>query len=345
MAAPYEPMRPGSVRISDYVHDMADVTARMLALLSALQTGRAFTGDELASRLDVSPRTLRRDIDRLRGYGYPVDTRPGPGGFYQLASGHTMPPLVFDDGEAVAVLVGLATLAASGSDVDGTLDDAAASAYGKVDQVLPRRLRARAGSIRSSIETARQNAPGVAPSTLSALAGAVTEHRLVSFAYRDAAGASTDRRVEPYRQVHVHLRWYLLGWDLDRADWRIYRTDRIDDLRVSGASFVPRPLPSDSALDYIRVAFRAKRRRVTIEADAPVAAVIDALNHQDAEIVSLSENRTRITVWLESWQWLILNLAFLDAPFTIVEPRAFRDACAAFADRLTTAARMGKGRP
>ncbi|MFC7584879.1 helix-turn-helix transcriptional regulator [Nonomuraea antimicrobica] len=123
---------------------MADVTERMLALLSTLQTGRPFSGEELASRLAVSPRTVRRDVERLRGYGYPVETQPGPGGFYRLVAGRTMPPLVLDDDEAIAVLLGLATLAAVRSDEDGSLDDAATRAYGKLDQFLPARLRPRA---------------------------------------------------------------------------------------------------------------------------------------------------------------------------------------------------------
>src|SRR5690606_42022444 len=124
---------------------MADVIQRVLALLAVLQTGRACSGDDLAARLDVSPRTLRRDIDRLRGYGYPVEAQPGPGGYYRLGSGSAMPPLLLEDDEAIATLLGLATLTATGSASEGSLDDAATRAYGKVDQYPPRRLRARAG--------------------------------------------------------------------------------------------------------------------------------------------------------------------------------------------------------
>jgi len=129
---------------------MADVAHRVLTMLAVLQTGRAFTGDELAARLAVSPRTLRRDAERLRAYGYPVETRPGPGGYYRLSAGSTMPPLLLEDDEAVATLLGLATLAAAGSAGEGSLEDAAIRAYGKVDQYLPKRLRPRAAALRAA---------------------------------------------------------------------------------------------------------------------------------------------------------------------------------------------------
>ncbi|WP_261379848.1 helix-turn-helix transcriptional regulator, partial [Rhodococcus rhodochrous] len=151
---------------------MADVTERMLALLSILQTGRAIGGDKLARRLQVSRRTLRRDVDRLRGYGYPVETRSGPGGFYRLASGRSMPPLVLDDDEAVAVLLGLGTLAATGP-AEGGLDDAATRAYGKLDQFLPARLRPRVAAVRGAVETSALQAPSVSAELLGTVAEAI----------------------------------------------------------------------------------------------------------------------------------------------------------------------------
>ncbi|MEV7807859.1 HTH domain-containing protein [Microbispora sp. NPDC088329] len=165
---------------------MADVTRRMLALLSLLQTGRPFSGDELASRLDVSPRTVRRDVDRLREYGYPVETQPGPGGYYRLVAGRTMPPLVLDDDEAVAALLGLATLASSGSGEDGALDDAATRAYGKLDQFLPARLRPRAAALRASLETGRHVAPAVNAALLADLAEAIDDRERSSCAHGPA---------------------------------------------------------------------------------------------------------------------------------------------------------------
>jgi predicted DNA-binding transcriptional regulator YafY len=138
---------------------MPDVTHRMLSLLATLQTGRSFGGGELAARLGVSPRTLRRDVDRLREYGYPVETRPGPGGHYRLVAGAAMPPLMLEDDEAVAVLLGLAALAATGSADEGSVDEAATRAYGKVEQYLPKRLRHRIVRLRASLETGDVAAP------------------------------------------------------------------------------------------------------------------------------------------------------------------------------------------
>ncbi|GGO60568.1 helix-turn-helix transcriptional regulator [Nonomuraea cavernae] len=316
---------------------MADVTGRMLALLSTLQTGRPFSGEELASRLAVSPRTVRRDVERLRGYGYPVETQPGPGGYYRLVAGRTMPPLVLDDEEAIAALLGLATLASASSDEDGTLDDAATRAYGKLDQFLPARLRARATALRAGLETGRQRAPGVNTEVLAGLAEAISGREVVSFDYTDQHRTAGRRRVEPHRQIHLHLRWYLLGWDLDRRDWRVFRIDRVTDLVRTGVHHPARGLPADTALSYLRQGLNADRRRVQFAVRAEPHEVADALKYQDAQIQRVGDQETRVTVWLDSWEWLILQLAFLDADFTIIEPSGFRDACAAFARRLLAA--------
>ncbi|MEU8174718.1 WYL domain-containing protein [Microbispora hainanensis] len=321
---------------------MADVTRRMLALLSILQTGRPLSGDELAARLDVSPRTVRRDVDRLREYGYPVETQPGPGGYYRLVAGRTMPPLVLDDDEAIAALLGLATLASSGSGEDGALDDAATRAYGKLDQFLPARLRPRVAALRASLETGRQLAPPVNASLLAGLAEAIDDREVVRFGYRDRHGGESRRRVEPHRQVHLLLRWYLLGWDLDRDDWRVFRLDRVRDLVRTGVRHAPRALPADAALAYLRQGLNADRRRVRLVVRARPDQVADALKFEDAEIRrGPGAGETRVTVWLDSWEWLVLGLARLDTDFTVIEPEDFRSAYAAFARRLLAAS----GRP
>lgn len=334
---------------------MADVTARMLALLSTLQTGRSFSSDELTRRLSVSPRTLRRDVDRLRGYGYPVETQPGPGGYYRLAAGRTMPPLVLDDDEAVATLLALASLAAvgpsdtavgpageggindAGSPSGSGIDDAATRAYGKLDQFLPARLRGRAVSVRSTLETSPQPAPTVTTEQLGLIAEAIAHQETVSFGYENARGVRAHRRVEPYRQIHHMLRWYLLAWDLERADWRVFRLDRMTDLLRTGTTYEPRPLPAESASDYLRQGLNRHKQTVSLVVDAPAADVMDALRYQDAEIQSVNDHRTNVTLALDSWQWLVLNLAFLDADFHITEGAHFEDACRTFAHRLLNA--------
>lgn len=231
---------------------MADVTKRMLDLLATLQAGRAFSGEELATRLEVSPRTLRRDVERLRGYGYPVHTRPGPGGSYQLAAGQRMPPLVFDDEEAVATIIGLAVLAAAAPSQPGGLNDAADRAYGKIDGLLPARLRSRATALRASIEAERRPFPDIAAETLGEIAEAAAAQEVIVFDYIDAGGASTQRRIEAHRQVHIDRRWYVFGWDLSREDWRVFRIDRVKNTRRTGSRYAPRVLPMDSALAYLR---------------------------------------------------------------------------------------------
>ncbi|WP_113698765.1 helix-turn-helix transcriptional regulator [Nonomuraea lactucae] len=320
---------------------MADVTERMLALLSTLQTGRPFSGQELASRLAVSPRTVRRDVERLRGYGYPVETQPGPGGYYRLVAGRTMPPLVLDDDEAIAALLGLATLASARSDEDGTLDDAATRAYGKLDQFLPARLRPRAAALRAGLETGGQRAPSVNAELLAGLAEAIAGREIVSFDYTDKHRNAARRRVEAHRQVHLHLRWYLLGWDLDRSDWRVFRIDRVRGLARTGVRHSPRELPAGTALAYLRQGLNRERRRVRLAVRAEPHEVADALKYQDAQIQRVDDRETHVTVWLDSWEWLVLNLAFLDADFSIVEPSDMREECSAFARRLLAACYSG----
>ncbi|MCD5419962.1 YafY family transcriptional regulator [Rhodococcus pyridinivorans] len=316
---------------------MADVTERMLALLSILQTRRAIGGDELARRLQVSRRTLRRDVDRLRGYGYPVETRSGPGGFYRLASGRSMPPLVLDDEEAVAVLLGLGALAATGP-AEGGLDDAATRAYGKLDQFLPARLRPRVAAIRSAVETSALQAPSVSAELLGTVAEAIARCDTLTFDYVDAQGSPTSRRVEPYRQVHHLLRWYLLGWDVDREDWRVFRLDRVRDLLRTGRRFAPRRLPAGSATEYLRQGLRQGRTPVHLDVAASATHVADALKYQDAEIRPTGDDRTEVHLAVESWQWLVLALATLDADVRMrADPEIVR-ACAVFADRLRAAA-------
>ncbi|MBF6175461.1 WYL domain-containing protein [Nocardia blacklockiae] len=309
----------------------------MLDLLAYLQTGRRFSGAELAERLGTSPRTVRRDVERLRAYGYPVGTQPGPGGFYRLSAGNTLPPMVFDDEEAVATVVGLGLLAATTAAGDAGATGMAAAAdraFGKIDQFLPKRLRARAAALRTTVEAAAQFAPPVDADVLAELATAAARHEYVAFTYTTRTGATTRRHVEPYRQVHRHLRWYLLAWDRDRADWRTFRLDRISEITSGAGSFTPRPLPAESAADYLRGTLTTPRHRAVVVVDAPAGRVADILKFQDSDIETLPGDRCRVTTWIDSFEWLVLNLAFLDADFVLEEPAEFRDRCRALADRL-----------
>ncbi|MCC3317730.1 helix-turn-helix transcriptional regulator [Nocardia africana] len=326
-------------------------TRRLLDLLAYLQTGRRYTGAELAARLETSPRTVRRDVERLREYGYPVATQPGPGGFYQLTAGRILPPLVFDDDEAVATVVALGMLAATSEPRGGEeaqrssetqrssdIGAAALRAFGKIDQLLPKRLRGRANAVRATVETAAVAAPAVDAAVLALVARAAAGHEHLDFDYRIRAGVLARRRVEPYRQVYQHLRWYLLAWDRDRGDWRTFRLDRIAEIAATGTFFEPRPLPAETAAGYLRRELTAGRHRAVVTVAAAATAVADILKFQDCDIESRGPRRCRITTWVDSFEWLVLNLALLDADFVIEEPAEFRDRCRALAARLDRAA-------
>lgn len=314
-------------------------TRRLLDLLAYLQTGRRYTGAELAARLETSPRTVRRDVERLREYGYPVTTQPGPGGFYQLTAGRILPPLVFDDDEAIATVVALGMLAATSEPQrQSDIGTAALRAFGKIDQLLPKRLRGRANTVRATVETAAVAAPAIDAAVLALVARAAADHEHLVFDYRTRTGVIARRRVEPYRQVYQHLRWYLLAWDRDRGDWRTFRLDRMADIAATGTSFEPRPLPAETAAGYLRRELTAGRHRAVGTVAAPAASVADILKFQDCDIESRGPRRCRITTWVDSFEWLVLNLAFLDADFVIEEPPAFRDRSRALAARLDRAA-------
>ncbi|MEV0248627.1 WYL domain-containing protein [Nocardia sp. NPDC050712] len=324
---------------------MADVTRRMLELLAQLQTGRRFSGQDLAARLEVSPRTLRRDVERLREYGYPVTTQPGPSGFYRLAAGRTLPPLVLDDDEAVATLVSLALLGATAprEPVDGNgFAPAADRAFGKLDQFLPQRLRPAVAALRDTVETAPQNAPAVRPEAVATLGTAAARHEYVGFTYLDRDGQVTRRRVEPYRAIHLHLRWYLLAWDPEPADWRTFRLDRIDEITTTASHFAPRPLPAASGAEYLREGLSAPRHRAVVTVEAPAAAVADVLKFQDCEIETLGPDRCRLRTRVDSFEWLILQVGLIGVDFVLEQPAEFRDRAIELADRLCRAAAPGR---
>lgn len=324
---------------------MADVTKRMLDLLALLQTGRRFSGAELAHGLDTSPRTLRRDVERLREYGYPVMTRPGPSGFYQLASGTRLPPLIFDDDEAVATLIGLAMASAADRTLEGAdrpeprtgIGAAADRAYGKVDQLLPSRLRPRMRLVQASMEVAPAPSPVIDTVVFGAVGEACARHERIRFDYRDRDGSVTSRHVEPFRQILMRQRWYLLAWDLDKDGWRTFRIDRVHALVPTGRRFTPRPPPAGEGHAYLRAALTRSRHTAVVTVDAPADAVADRLKFADCAIEPLSGERCRVTASVDSFQWLIINLGLIGADFHIHSPAEFADLSRRLAERLMRA--------
>src|SRR4051795_3259420 len=228
---------------------MIETSSRLLELLSLLQARRDWPGGELADRLEVSGRTIRRDVERLRQLGYPVESLSGPAGGYRLRAGSAMPPLLLDDDESIAIAVGLRT--AAGASVTG-IEESAVRALVKLEQVLPDHLRRRVAALSSATVTVPVGGPTVDPRHLSVIAAACRDSECVRFGYRSRDGAEGRREVEPHALVNLGRRWYLAAWDRGRGDWRTFRVDRIDRPSPSGARFTTRPLPAEDAAAYVR---------------------------------------------------------------------------------------------
>lgn len=256
---------------------MSDPTARALRLLSLLQTHRSWPGRELRERLGVSDRTLRRDVDRLRELGYEVLARPGVDGGYQLAAGAHLPPLLLDDDEAVAIAVGLRVAA-----VQGLGEHTALSALVKLEQMLPAHLRRRVSALQEYAVATGGRGMRVDPDVVAELALACRDHERVRFHYVSALDVESSRNVEPHTLVSNGPRWYLVCWDVERADWRTFRLDRMSRLLRTGARFAPRELPVEDATELV------------LAADTDARYPLEAMVHLD---LPLEETRRAFGVW------------------------------------------------
>nr|WP_314842160.1 transcriptional regulator [uncultured Microbacterium sp.] len=314
---------------------MSGSSSRMLALLSLLQTQRDWPGAVLADRLDVTPRTVRRDIDRLRELGYRITAIKGPDGGYRLAAGSELPPLLFDDEQAVAIAVALQSAASSGIDID----EGAARALATVRQVMPSRLRHRVDGIRFS---GAENTVKVDAAVLEAVSAAVRDRKILRFDYGDATDDRMPRRTEPHAVAAREGRWYLLAWDLDADDWRTFRLDRLRPRIPTGPAFTARPLPADDVQTYL--AARAKGSdavdrwpcigEVRIELPAEeVAPWIGA----DGTVEPVDDRSCVVAVGSWSWVGILASLARFDAPFTIIGPPALAEAADMLAGRFAAA--------
>jgi predicted DNA-binding transcriptional regulator YafY len=230
----------------------------LLRLLALLQSRREWSGTELAERLGVTDRTVRRDVERLRSLDYPVTGTTGTAGGYRLASGKNVPPLLLDDDEAVAVAIGLAGAAASG--VAG-IEDSSMSALAKLERVLPARLRPSVAAVGAAEVVGQVGAPRVDPGLLAVLAACCRDLEIVAFSYKSRRGEASRRRVEPAQLVSVARQWYLLAFDPDRADWRTFRVDRIADIAPTRHHFVARELPAADAATYLAESFAGAEYR------------------------------------------------------------------------------------
>src|SRR5215470_9451232 len=297
---------------------MLETSARLLRLLSLLQARRDWTSAELATRLGVTTRTIRNDIGRLRGLGYPVDARPGVAGEYRLGTGGGMPPLLLDDDEAVAVAIGLRT--AAGGSIAG-IEETSVRALVKLLQVLPSRLRRRVSAFQAYVLPMPSPGPQVDPDVLTVIAGACRDHERLRFDYRAHSGAASRRSVEPYRLVNDRRRWYLVAWDTERHAWRTFRADRIKPRTPVGPRFTPRALPPapEIAAQVARgVGEAAWRYRARVIVHAPAAHVRGRLPIP-VEVESLGEDQCAFEPGSDDAEMLALYLGMLDADFTIVD--------------------------
>ncbi len=300
---------------------MANTGTRTLRLLSLLQTHRYWPGAELAARLGVSPRTLRRDVDRLRELGYPVKAQRGVDGGYQLAPGAALPPLLIDDEEAVALAVGLR--AAAQSAVEG-IAESSVRVLAKVEQVMQPRLRRRVEALRAMTLQASWGGParaGTDPDVLTAAALACRDNERFRFSYTAADGRRTERHTEPHRLVCLGRRWYLVAYDLDRHDWRTFRLDRLTAPQSTGARFRPRDLPAPDAAEFVRRAVDTMPRtqRVEVVADAPAQTVRDRIGRWST-VEELDPGHCWVIMTADSLDLPILALGMMGAGFRVVSP-------------------------
>jgi len=293
-------------------------STRLLRLLSLLQSRRHWTGAELADRLGVTTRTVRNDVDRLRELDYPIEARPGVAGGYRLGAGASMPPLLLDDDEVVAVALGLRS-AASGS-ITG-IEEASVRALAKLQPILPSRLRRRVTTLQSYALPVSTDGPQVDSDVLTTIASACRDHEGLRFDYQAHSGAESRRSVEPHRLVYGTRRWYLLSWDTAKEDWRTFRVDRMTLRTPNGPRFTPRELPADDQIAQLvaSAAGRAHwhyRARVIVHASA---TYVQGRMPIPVEVDSLADDRCAFEPGSDHPEMLALYLGMLDADFEVAD--------------------------
>lgn len=310
---------------------MSDPTGRALTLLSLLQTHRHWSGAELADRLGVSARTVRRDVDRLRELGYPVEAVPGVDGGYQLAAGAHLPPLILDDDEAVALAIGLR--AAAGASIEG-IEDTTVRVMAKLEQILPDHLRRRVDALNSNVESLRWSPTSVVPpASLGLLAQACRDREEVRFDYVRRDGEASARLVQPLQLVSVGHRWYLVAWDVRRTDWRTFRIDRMDEPRLAGVRFEPKELPADTAAEFVAAGFdQAAAHEATIDVTGPEAGLAAMTHWYGADVITTGEGHRRLLIRTDALDWLAGMIATFSTQFDVAVVDAPAEAVAMLTD-------------
>lgn len=335
---------------------MLDTSARLLRLLSLLQSHREWSGAGLAERLGVTPRTIRRDVDRLRELGYPVNASPGTGGGYQLGAGAELPPLLLDDDEAVAVAVGLRT--AAGHGIEG-IGETSVRALAKLEQVLPNRLRRRVGALNAfTVPMLRGPQPSaVDPAVLMELAHLCRDAERLRFEYRGLpqsrttstggtpTGSLTRRTVEPHRLVCSERRWYLVAWDLDREDWRTFRVDRVRPRPPHGPRFAPRTPPAEDLAAYVSrgVSTRAYASHAVVRLLVPLEEAAEHISPSDGQLEAEGPDSCLLRTGAGSLDVMVIHVMLMGVEFEVLEPAELVEAIRTAHDRLARSlARAGE---
>jgi len=296
---------------------MLGTSARLLRLLSLFQGRRYWSGTELAERLEVTSRTLRRDVDKLRELGYPIQSTSGVEGGYQLGAGATMPPLLLDDDETVAVAIGLRW--AASSTVEG-VEEASVRALAKIERILPPRLASRVAALQTVVVAPARGAKSVDARTLSAVAAACRDCESLRFRYEDHSGKTSARRVDPLRLVYTGRRWYLVAWDSDRSDWRTFRMDRMQGRVALGARFTQREPPARDLAAYVsRGVWNAPPCRARIRLMASAEAVSAHLPSV-ATIEAVDEQSCIFEMGAATYASLAMQLVWMGVDFEVREP-------------------------
>lgn len=318
---------------------MVQTSARLLRLLSLLQSRRFWAGADLARELEVTERSVRRDVDRLRSLGYPVHAAAGVGGGYQMGAGKELPPLPLEDEEAVAVAIGL-RVAATGP-IRG-LEEASVRALAKLEQVLPRRLRKRINSLNAVSVQLGDAGPTLDATTLATIANAARDQELLRFEFARADGSKELRTVEPYRVVHSRSRWYLLAFDPSKGAWRTFRVDRIHSPEA-GRPFKPRALPTDDVAAYVsqQVSTDAYPVKARVTLHAPAKVVAEKVSAISGRIEAIDDHRCTVHTGGQSLESLAFHLAWMGFEFEVHEPPELIRHLQNLSDRLARAAARG----
>ncbi|GAA4517290.1 YafY family protein [Actinoallomurus oryzae] len=317
----------------DTAGDERGTTERVLTLLGLLQQREGWTGPELADRLGVTPRTVRRDVERLRMLGYRIHAGQGVGGGYRLGPGQDLPPLLLDDEEAIATVVSL--LAGAGGGVAGA-GDAALRALTKLDQVLPARLRHEVRALSGSVESFGGGRTPIDPEVLTTLARACRDEVEAGFGYPSGSQVRR-RRVEPYRLVASDRRWYLLAYDLDRDDWRSFRVDRMSDVSARTWRFRPRAAPDAATYVQESVASRVYPHQARFLVQAPADTVRAQIPASAAVVRRRGDERCEVLSGAGSLDFVLMHVLLLGHAFEVVEPPELRGRCRVLAERLLSA--------